>query len=239
MSTLASEKFDVRSGVLIAGWAGVLWPVLALFRVPLTRVLDQPSWTAPHADIVSFYAESSFDGAFVAGIGLATVAYLLFLVFVAKVADLVRERHRKSGWVSYLILGGAAMDTALVYAYLAPFAAAVFWADHGGLSDAGYLGLHGLSFSFLWIELLTITLWLTPLGLVILRTGLFPAWLGWAMVANAAALLASFFLPYEAWAVTGGLPYLWVFVAAVSLIRRSERYASPASRSGDSEANRT
>lgn len=238
MNMSSSEMFDVRGGVLIAGWAGALWPVLALLRVPLTRVLDQPSWTAPHADIVSFYTESGFDGAFVTGIGLAAVAYVLFLVFVAKVADLVREARRESRWISYLILGGAAIDTALVYAYLAPFAAAVFWAGHGGLSEDLYLGLHGLSFSFLWIELITITLWLTPLGLAILRTRLFPVWLGWAMVANAAASLVSFFLPYEVWTVTGGLPYLWIFITAVLLISRSEQYASLTPPLGRKEASR-
>ena len=234
MDGLSSETFDIRRGVLIAGWAGVLWPVLALIRVPLTRLLDQPSWSAPHADIVRFYTESSFDAAFMAGIGLVAVAYALFLVFVANVADLVRRAYRESRWVSYLILGGAALDTALVYAYLAPFAAAVFLAGHGGVSDDVYLGLHGLSFSFLWIEMITVTLWMTPLGLVILRKRLFPAWLGWAMLANVAALLVSFFLPYEAWTITGGLPYLWVFIAAVLLIRRSDHYASLAPASGRS-----
>ena len=238
MDSSSSEMFDIRREVLIAGWAGVLWPVLALIRVPFTRLLDQPSWTAPHADIVSFYTESSFDAAFMAGIGLTSVAYALFLVFVAKVADLVRRAHRESRWVSYLILGGAVLDTALVYAYLAPFAAAVFLAGHGGVSEDVYLGLHSLSFSFLWIELITITLWMTPLGFVILRKRLFPAWLGWAMLANVAALLVSFFLPYEAWTVTGGLPYIWIFIAAVLLIRLSDHYTSLAPPSGSSETNR-
>lgn len=213
-----------RIGILIAGWAGVLWPVLAFARVPLTGVLEQPSWTDDPADIVSFYTNSSFDAAFVTGMAMVTVAYLLFLVFVARVADLLTDRG--SRWVGYLILGGAAMDTAMVYAYLAPFAAAVFWAGHGGLSPVTYLGLHGLSFSFLWLEFITITLWMAPLGFAMARTKLFPTWLSWVIVLNAAALLVSFFLPYEVWVVTGGLPYLWILVAGILMIRRSERYAA-------------
>lgn len=211
-----------RTGILIAGWAGVLWPVLAFLRVPLTRVLDQPSWAADRSDIVAFYTGSTFDSGFVIGMALATVAYVLFLVFVARVADLVTERH--SRWVGYLILGGAAMDTALVYAYLAPFAAAVFWAGHGGLSADAYLVLHGLSFSFLWLEFITITLWMTPLGVAIVRTRLFPAWVGWAILINAAALLVSFFLSYEVWIITSGLPYLWILTAGILMIRRPDRF---------------
>jgi hypothetical protein len=215
-----------RAGALIAGWAGILWPVVALLRVPLTRLRDQPSWTADRAAIASFYNEQSFDAAFVTGMALVTVAYALFLVFVAKAADVLRTADGGSRWIGYLILGGAAMDTALVYAYLAPFGAAVFWSGHGGLSTDAYLALHGLSFSFLWLEFITITLWMTPLGVAILRTRLFPAWLGWAILANAVALLVSFFLPYEVWAVTGGLPYLWILIGGVIMVRRPARFSA-------------
>lgn len=103
-----------RRGTLTAGVAGVLWVVLALARAPLTGVLDQPSWTDDPSVIVDFYTNSSFDGAFMAGIALATVAYVLFLVFVAKAADLLGDSDRGSRWVGYLIIGGAAIDTALV-----------------------------------------------------------------------------------------------------------------------------
>lgn len=232
MTTTASHgtgrPTGTRTGVLIAGVAGVLWPVLAFLRVPLTGVLDQPSWTDDRSEIVSFYADSNFDAAFMTGMAVVTAAYVLFLVFVAKIADLVGGTDGGSRWVGYLILGGAAFDTALVIAYLAPFGAAVFWAGHGGLSEDAYLSLHGLSFSFLWLELITITLWMTPLGVAIVRTRLFPGWLGWAMLVSAAALLVSFFLPYDVWIVTGALPYLWIFIAAVIMIRRIDRFVAAA-----------
>jgi hypothetical protein len=217
-----------RRGTLLAGVAGILWVVFALARVPLTGLLDQPSWTDDRSTIVDFYRNTDFDAAFMTGIALATVAYLLFLVFAAKAADLFGHGAGGSRWVGYLIIGGAAVDTALVYAYLAPFAAAVFWAGQGGLSADAYLTLHGLSFGFLWIELITITVWLAPLGAAIVDTGLFPKWLGWLMLANAAGLIVAFFLPYAAWAVFGGLPYLWVLIAAVTMLRRPDRYAEAA-----------
>lgn len=217
-----------RRGTLIASVAGILWVVFALARVPLTGLLDQPSWTDDRSAIVEFYTNADFDAAFIAGIALATVAYVFFLVFAAKAAALFGDGARGSRWVGYLIMGGAAMDTALVYAYLAPFATAVFWAGQGGLSADAYLTLHGLSFGFLWIELITITVWLAPLGVAIVNTGLFPRWLGWLMLANAAGLVVGFFLPYAAWAVLGGLPYLWILIAAIGMLRRPDRYTEMA-----------
>lgn len=221
MAALAS-----RRGTLIAGLAGVLWVVLALARAPLTGVLDQPSWTDDPSSIVDFYANSSFDAAFMAGMALATVAYLFFLVFMAKTAYVLGHSVGGSGWMGYLILGGAALDVALVYAYLAPFAAAVFWAGHGGLSADAYLSLHGLSFSILWMNMITASVWLVPLGVAIVRTGLFPTWLGWLILANAASLLVAFFLSYGVWALLSGLPYLWVLVAAIMMLRRPDRYST-------------
>lgn len=217
-----------RTGVLIAAWAGLLWPVLAIARAPLTRILDQPSWTAEPSVIASYYTGSSFDAPFVIGMALATLAYVLFLVFVTKVAQILRE-EAGSRWIGYLIVGGAAMETSLVVSYLAPFGAAVFWAGHGGLSEDVYLALHGLSLGFLWLDLIAITAWMTPLGVTMIRSRLFPAWLGWALVVNSAALLVSFFLPYDAWAVTGGLPYLWILIAAVLMLRKPDRYATSTS----------
>jgi hypothetical protein len=218
-------NLDGRRATLVAGGAGVLWPVLALARVPLTRLLDQPSWDADRSSIVQFYSDSNFSGGFVGGMALVSVAYVLFVVFAAKVADLVGEADASWRWVGRLIVAGAALDTALVFAYLAPFGAAVFWAGHGGLTADSYLTLHGLSFSFLWLELLTMTLWMVPFGLAVVRTGLFPKWLGWLLLANAGGTVLSFFLPYSSWAVTGGLPYLWVFIAAGLMVIHPHRYS--------------
>ncbi len=226
-----------RAEVLIAAWAGLLWPVLAVTRAPLTRVLDQPSWTADQSEIVSYYADSSFDATFVIGMAVATLAYVLFLVFVAKLAQILRDEWGSS-WIGYLIVGGATMETAVVVAYLAPFGAAVFWADHGGVSQDVYLALHGLSIGFLWLDLIAITAWMAPLGATMIRSRLFPTWLGWIFVVNSAALLVSFFLPYEAWAVTGGFPYLWILITALVMLRTPDRYAPAPERMKTSKEGR-
>lgn len=207
----------------MAGWAAILWGVLSVARVPLTGEADLPLWTAPPADIIAFYEGQDFDTAFMVGIALAAVGWSLLMVFLAKVSSLLDERFR---WVGYLIIGGGAIAVAGVVFYLTVVGAGVFWTSNGGLSADSYLVLNGLTWSFVWVNLISSALWLLPLAIVIIRTRLFPRWLGWAMVANSVAGFAAFFLPPEVSVVTGGLPYLWILIAGVVMLLRSDRYAT-------------
>jgi len=212
-----------RGTVLIAGWAAILWAVLSLARVPLTGEAEMPLWTAPSADIVAFYEGQDFDAAFMMGIAMAAVGWSLLLIFLAKVSSILEERLR---WVGYLILGGGAIGIAGVVLYLSTVAVGVFWAANGGLSADSYVLLNGLTWSFVWVDLITGAIWLLPLGIVFVRTRLFPAWLGWIMAANSAAGFAAFFLPPEVSVITGGLPYLWILIAGVLMLVRADRYST-------------
>lgn len=226
MTTAVADRqlsTSTRGSVLMAGWAAILWGVLSVARVPLTGEADLPLWTAPPADIIAFYEGQDFDTAFMVGIALAAVGWSLLMVFLAKVSSLLDERFR---WVGYLIIGGGAIAVAGVVFYLTVVGAGVFWTSNGGLSADSYLVLNGLTWSFVWVNLISSALWLLPLAIVIIRTRLFPRWLGWAMVANSVAGFAAFFLPPEVSVVTGGLPYLWILIAGVVMLLRSDRYAT-------------
>lgn len=225
--TRTAPLLGTRQGTFIAAAAGVLWPVLALMRVPLTNEAAHPSWTDSPASIIDFYSNASFDAAFRVGLGAVTLAYVVLLVFVAKLADLFGSLDGRSRWVGYVIIGGAVLDVGLALGYLGSFATGVFWASHGGLSADGYLVLNGLSWSFLWLDMIALALWLTAVGVAIVRTGLFPRWLGWAILVNVAALLASFLLPVAVWLVSAALPYLWILVAGLLMLVRPERYSEP------------
>lgn len=215
---------STRGSVVIAGWAAILWGVLSVARIPFTGEADMPLWTAPPTEIVAFYESRDFDTAFMAGIAMAAVGWSLLIVFLAKISSILEERFR---WVGYLILGGGAIAVAGVVIYLSAVSAGVFWAANGGLSADSYLVLNGLIWSFVSVDLITGALWFLPLAIVIIRTRLFPRWLGWVMVANSAAGFAAFFLPPDVSVVTGGLPYLWILIAGVVMLVRSERYTSP------------
>lgn len=224
MTTAVADRQNstsTRGSVLIAGWAAILWGVLSVARLPLTGEAEMPLWTAPPGDVVAFYEGRDFDPVFMAGIAMAAVGWSLLMVFLAKVSSILEGSLR---WVGYLILGGGATAVSGVVFYLTVVGAGVFSPPNVGLSTDSYLVLDGLTWSFIWVDLITGTLWLLPLAIVIVRTRLFPSWLGWAMVANCVARFAAFFLPPEVSVVTGGLPYLWILIAGVVMLSRPDRY---------------
>jgi hypothetical protein len=214
------------AGTRVAAVAGVLWPTLAITRLFLTGELDRPDWTGGRSEIVGFYEAADFDAAFRLGIALVTVAYLLLLVFLAKVVQALRSRDERAAWLGTGIMSVAVLGVVATVGYLAPFATAVFWSSHGGLGDDAYLVLHGLSFASYWLVLPADLLLQLMLGGAILASALFPRWLGAAMVLTGLAELAAFFSVPDAWNATSGLPYLWILVAALIMLVRPERYST-------------
>ncbi len=217
---------STRTGVRIAGWAGVLWAVLSLARLPLTGEANLPARDASPDQIVGFFQGLSFDSVFIIGIGLVTIGWALLPVFIARVADLIGSTDRRLRWVGQLALAGAILEVGLTVFYLIAFATGVFAASHGGLGTDGYVLLHGMTGSLLWLDSILFALWLVPLGIAIVVTRLFPRWLGWALVATAVGGAVAFFVPNDDLVdVFGGLPYLWVLIAGILMLVRSERYA--------------
>jgi hypothetical protein len=214
-------------GAQIAGWAGVLHVALAIIPpFVLTREADQPSWTDAPATIVAFYQEASFDPGFMTGMLMEAASFVLLLVILAKVADFLGGADGGSRWVGWLIVGALVLEMAFgIFGYLAPYVAAVFRADHGGLSDAGYLALHDLRFAFYWLDLIVLPFWMVPLGIAIIRTQFFPSWIGWAFIVNAVALLPTLYLPVDIWDPVSGLPSIWVLAMAVLMIMRPARFS--------------
>lgn len=216
------------TGVRIAGWAGVLWAMLSIARLPLTGEASFPARDAAPDQIVGFFEGVSFDQVFVVGIGLVTIGWALLPVFVAFVADLLDRVDRRLRWVGLLALAGAILEVGVTTAYLAAYSTGVFWASHTSPGADAYMLLHGFSESLLFLDSLLFGLWLVPLGVAIIRTRLFPTWLGWALVVTAIGSTAAFFLTSEVlWNVFGGLPYLWVLTVGILMLVRSNRYAQP------------
>jgi hypothetical protein len=216
-----------RRGTLIAAGAGLLYPVLGIASAVLTDELDLPSWTSPRSSIADYYAGVGFDSLFTIGMALGAAAFLLWLLFVAKIADLVGTVDGGSSWVRSSIVAFAVVDVVLVLCFLATTVAAVFWGSHGGLSADGYLTLHGLALAFYWLALPAVALGDATIGVAIVAGSVFPRWLGWAAIAIAVANGVGFFLPVEAWTVVSGLPFLWTLAVAILLFVRADRYSEP------------
>jgi hypothetical protein len=213
-----------RRGTLIAAAAGILWPILSAVRLPLMDEVARPIWTSGPSKIVAFYEASAFDTRFMVGVVLVVVGYVLLLAFMAYVASVLADAGGGT-WVGGLIVGLTVLTVVLTLGYVGTYATAMFWASHGGLSDDGYLVLHGVSFASYWLALPVGAASGTVLGLAIVFTGRFPVWLGVAILVIAAAQLVAMFGSPNVWNVTSGLPYLTTLALAVIVLRQHDRYA--------------
>lgn len=209
----------------LAGLAGVLYPVLAIARLSLTGEIDRPDWDGPVETIVRFYQGSEFTVGFTVGILMVSLAYVFYVMFLAKLASVIRDHEQGSAWLARSIVGLAVIVTGLTAAYLASFVTSIFWASNGGLSPDAYLALHGLSFASYWLVLPVDLILGITLGGSILVTGLFPRWLGWAMILTGVAEGLAFFSTVDVWNATSGLPYLWILIAGILVLRNPDQYA--------------
>jgi hypothetical protein len=220
-------------GAILPGVSGVLVFVLGLSRVFLTGEVDAPALLETDQEtITAFYQGLTLDGNFTLGVGMVAVATVMYLVWASKITELLRDLGDVWRWIANLFMGGVMLEIVLSLGYIASFAAAVSAASNG-LDVESYLALHWLGSRITSLAWITVSAWLTPLGVASVRTGLFPKWLGWAMLLAVVGNLAAFFVsvPVAAERFSGVLVYLSVLVTSIVLLARSDRYLDLESRS--------
>ena len=212
-----------RGGLLIAGWSAVLGTILSVARAPLTGEFDLPETTASPEAIVGFFRGASFDAAFVGGMVMACIGWLLYLVFIAKVADLIQAIDVKNRFVGYLMMGGTVLNIGTTLGYVATLSVGVSSASGEGVGNDVLVVLFGLMWTFIYLGTLVWALVAIPMWYAVVGTAYIPRWMGWAILIIFVANLAANFTPLEVSSVTGGLPYLWMLTAGVMLLIRSNR----------------
>jgi hypothetical protein len=100
--------------------------------------------------------------------------------------------------------------------------------QHGGritaeVADFAY-ALGNVGFANAWIALASFAL---CSGWVILSTGMFERWMGWWVVAAGVGLVVARFV-WAIWGVGYALLWIWILVVCIRLIRRPDRWSSPA-----------
>jgi hypothetical protein len=129
------------------------------------------------------------------------------------------------------MLGGAILNVGLGVLYGGALGIGAYWVSNGGLSTDSYLLLYGMMWSAIFLAIAAGVLWSVPLGYAIIRTGLFPRWLGWSLLVITAANLISVWVPVELQYVIGGLPSLWTLIGGVIMLVRPARFAPSPSTS--------
>lgn len=213
-----------RGGLLIAAWSAVLGTVLSFARAPLTGEFDLPQTSGPPEAIIGFFRGSNFDAAFVGGMVMACIGWLLYLVFIAKVADLLQAVDVKYRFVGYLMMGGTVLNIGTTLGYVATLTVGVSSATGAGVGTDVLVILFGFIWTLIYLGTLVWALVAIPMGYAVVRTAFIPRWMGWAILIILAANLAANFMPFEVSSVTGGLPYLWMLTAGMMLLIQSNRY---------------
>jgi Domain of unknown function (DUF4386) len=230
MSTIAQQQGPeiLRERGLTMGqverWApigGILFVVLMVSGSFL--VSDVPKADAPQQEITNYLADGGNHTRNIVGAYLWVIGALAFLWFLTRLRSDLRKAEGEQGALSTLAFGAGVAFAAVWMVSAVGFSAVAYAVE---LRDApitdpdlvralpaagGWLLLLGGGFAGLLV--------LLAVSGATLRTGVYPRWLGWLGIVAAIALL--FDVVY-----LNILPFwVWVFIAAIVMLRQPEERA--------------
>ncbi len=204
----------------IAASGGLIFVVLGFAGQGLIQVGGgEPAFNAPAAEILSFF-ETRDQLLFTIGGYLVSLSFIAMLWFLGAVWARLQRYEESPRWMSLVAVGSALVGLAVSSATTG-WPMAVFRIEEGlepqlarYMFDDGNFG-----FATLWVYLAG---FLLATGVVALRDGALPRWLGWfALVTTVALLIGRAF-----WDSPSGLifiPYvlssLWIIASSIFLIR--------------------
>lgn len=204
----------------IAAAGGIIFVLLAFGGQGFVQVGgSEPDFNAPAAEILSFF-ETRDQLFFNIGGYLVSLSYIALIWFLGAVWARLQRYEESPRWMSLVAVGSALAGIAVSSATTG-WPMAVFRVEEGldpGL--ARYLFDDGnFGFATLWVYLAG---FLLAAGIVALRDGALPRWLGWFAMLTSISLLIGravwdnptglIFVPYT-------LAALWIFITSIFLIR--------------------
>jgi hypothetical protein len=207
---------------------GIVFVVLQMASQALIQAGGgEPPFDAPASAIVAFFMAKDSQ-LFAAGEYLSVLSLIAFLWFLGSLWAALRRAEGEPAWLSLVAAASGVVLVATVGGGGWPLA--VFRREEGLDPQIARLLFDEGNFAFAnaWVMLASLSL---ASGVVSIRTGALPRWLGWAGVAIAVGLLAA----RAVWASSGlvfipfGMSYLWLIAVSTVLIRRA-RAGEPAQR---------
>jgi hypothetical protein len=230
-TTTAQEARASRMGN--SGWEqigaarGIVFVMLQMASQALIQVGGaEPPFDAPAQTIVAFFMARNSQ-LFALGEYLSTLSLIAFLWFLGSLWTTLRRGEGEPTWLSFVAAASGLMIVAAVSAG-GGWPLAVFRQAEGLDPQIARLLFDQGNFAFAnaWVMLASLSL---ATGVVSIRTGALPRWLGWAGVTIAVSLLAA----RAVWASSGlvfvafGLCYLWLIAISIVLIRRARASENP------------
>ena len=170
------------------------------------------------ADFLNSNAARVYTGGYIASL---SVFFLIW--FAGSVRSVLIKYEGEAGSVSNTAFGGAvAAAVVLGISFIGIFASGLRAGAPGGLTPIGAVTMYDF-----WTQLtgqlfgIFMAVFISAAAVVSLRTGLFPAWFGWASLVIAFGLLTPF-----AYAVLG-LAILWLLVISIWLYMKGTTAGEP------------
>ncbi|MDQ3608206.1 MAG: hypothetical protein M3459_04800 [Actinomycetota bacterium] len=208
--------------ISIAALSGIVFVVLVVVHAILLG--SPPTLEDPSGEIVRYLADK--DAEFKVGAYLQGLAVVAFLWFLGSVWQVVRVSEGGPGRLSVVAVAATAVLVALVGVHIAILTGLALRADEG-LDAAVVSYLYVISFVALALSAFAAAALTGAIGVVILRHGALPRWLGvFSLVSAVLWLLAGVgaTTESEAWGGIGFVAFLvwlvWTAVTSVIVARR-------------------
>jgi hypothetical protein len=211
----------------IGAAGGIVFVVLQMAAQALIQVGGaEPPFDAPAPTIAAFFMARDSQ-LFALGEYLSTLSLIAFVWFLGSLWSTLRRGEGEPAWLSLIALSSGLMIVAAVSAG-GGWSLAVFRRDEGLDPQIARLLFDQGNFAFAnaWAMLASLSL---ATGVLSIRTGVLPRWLGWAGLTIAGGLLAA----RAAWASSGlvFVPfifcYLWLIAISIVLIRGTRASENP------------
>ena len=214
----------------IGAAGGIVFVVLQMASQALIQAGGaEPPFGAPAPAIVAFFMAKDSQ-LFALGDYLSALSLIAFLWFLGSLWATLRRAEGEPAWLSFVTAASGLMIVTTA-AGGGSWNLAVFRRDEGMDPQIARLLFDQGNFAFAnaWVMLASLCL---ATGVVSVRTGALPRWLGWGGVLIAGGLLAA----RAIWASSGlvfipfGLCYVWLIAISIVLIRRARASEQPALR---------
>lgn len=206
----------------IGAAGGIVFVALQLLSQALIQAGgSEPAFDAPAAEIETFFMNRNMQLALTGGF-LSVLSIIAFIWFLGALWARLRRSEGEPGWLSLVAFASGLAGVAALFGG-GGWELAILRLGEGLETETLQLlfDLGNMTFASFWVALAGMLL---AAGVITIRDGALPRWLGWFGLLVALALLAV----RAVWFTASGvkfLPYMlfwvWLIAASVSLMRRA------------------
>jgi hypothetical protein len=208
------------NGTREGGVAGIAFVVLTVLWAIIVATADRPSYNSADAAVSEFWSDSgNRRGLLLAALALA-LAGVALLWFLGSFRVVLRRAEGDPARLATIAFAGGVALSVLLFvknAIEGGVALALEFEQGFTLDPDVYRALNAVFLGLLIHEGFAAAVLIGAASLLVLRTRVFPGWLGWTGLAVALLALLSWLIP--------GLPLVlvlaWILVASVLMLRRS------------------